>query len=80
MREKGLEDISQNPNEPLLDIGEEHLMPLPCLESADGNQPPIKPLSDEQRDKYECDLDGVTAVRIPKPATREVASTCITPN
>jgi Fe-S oxidoreductase len=34
-------------------------------------EPRIKPLSDEMKKKYESDLDGVTALKFPRPETEE---------
>ena len=34
-------------------------------------EPRIKPLSDELREKYESDLDGVSAFKYPRPETEE---------
>jgi Fe-S oxidoreductase len=64
-------DISRNPGEQLLDISAEDLMPLPFPDGRKDEQPPIKPLTEEQKKKYENSLDGVSVVAIPRPATRE---------
>jgi len=61
-----ISDISRNPSEQLLQIREEELMPLPC-----GSGKPLKTLTDEQKSQIECSWDGVTALRLPKPANKE---------
>ena len=43
-------------------------MPLPFDVGADDQ---IKPLTDEQRANIECSLDGVSALNLPKPASKE---------
>jgi len=62
-------DISKKRGEQLIDISAEDLMKLPHHEVDD--KPPIKPLTDEQKAAYESSLDGVLAVAIPKPKTKE---------
>jgi len=61
-----IKDISKNSPEQLLQIREEELMTLPC--SVEGS---IKTLTDEQRSQIECNLDGVTALRLPKPQNKD---------
>jgi len=66
-----LNDLGKNPDQQLVDLAAEDLMPLPfdCDPSTDG--PAIKPMTDEQRDKYECSLDGISVVNIPRPKNKE---------
>ncbi|MDI6815447.1 MAG: hypothetical protein QMC90_05160, partial [Dehalococcoidales bacterium] len=61
-----LSDISKNPDEPLLDIAAEDLIPLPYPCDKPVREPPVKPLTEEQKNTYECSLDGVSVVAIPK--------------
>jgi len=70
MKRTKIEDISKNPEEQLLSIEAEDLMPLPSNYDETDNKPPVKPLSQEQKEKYECSLDGVSAIRIPKPQVK----------
>ncbi|MFC2003276.1 (Fe-S)-binding protein [Chloroflexota bacterium] len=71
-KEIGLRDIGRNPEEQLLEITTEDLMALPCpCGKTDEEQPPIKPLTEEQKNTYECSLDGVSVVSIPKPKSKE---------
>lgn len=65
-----ISDIGHNP-EQLLDIAAEDLMELPFPDGQAEKSPPVKPLSDTQKETYECSLDGVSAVGIPKPKTKE---------
>jgi Fe-S oxidoreductase len=66
-----LNDISKNADQQMLDIPHADLMPLPfdCDSPSDG--PAVSPLSAEQRGRFECSLDGVVALRLPKPKSKE---------
>lgn len=66
-----LSDISKNPDEQLLDIKAEDLVPLPYPYDKPDNKVPIKPLTEEQKSTYECSLDGISVVGIPKPKSKE---------
>jgi len=70
-REVKLRDIGKGANEPLLTIAAEDLMPLPHPMDQPGTKPPIPPLSENQRKSYECALDGVSALTLPKPKNKE---------
>jgi Fe-S oxidoreductase len=72
MKRKKVEinDISQNP-EQLADIAAEDLMELPFPDGQAEKDPPVNPLTDAQKETYESSLDGVVAVGIPKPKTKE---------
>lgn len=65
-----IEDIGK-PSEQLVNIKPEDLMSLPYLQSSDSKSPPIKPLTEDQKKRYECSLDGVSAVGIPRLKSRE---------
>lgn len=66
-----ISDISRNPDEQLIYITPEDLVPLPYpYDKPDATQP-IKPLTEEQKDKYEASLDGILALAIPKPKSKE---------
>jgi len=64
-------DISKNREQPLVDIRAEDLLPLPFPDGRQDEQPPIKPLTEDQKKAYEHSLDGVSVVAIPRPATKE---------
>ena len=66
-----IKDVSQNPPEQLLTITTEGLMLLPYSSNELDSKPPIKPLTAEQKNRYECSLDGVSAIGIPKPKSKE---------
>ncbi|MFC1971421.1 (Fe-S)-binding protein [Chloroflexota bacterium] len=66
-----VKDISKNPARQLLNLAGGDLMPLPDLQDKLDAKPPIKPLSEEQNNTYECSLDGVSAVRLAKPQSTE---------
>lgn len=65
-----LEDISK-PAGQLVELNPHEFMKLPPPYDTIDGQPAIKPLSDEVRQKYECDLDGTLALKIPKPKNKE---------
>ena len=71
MKKTKIKDISQNPDEQLVNIVPEDLMPLPYPYDRPDSTPPIKPLTEEQKNRYECSLDGVSAIAIPKPKSKE---------
>ncbi|MFC1966019.1 (Fe-S)-binding protein [Chloroflexota bacterium] len=64
-------DISQNPPEQLLYLAAEELMPLPCGQGGLDGGPSVRPLTEEQKSKYECSLDGLSAVLLSKPQSKE---------
>jgi Fe-S oxidoreductase len=65
-----LSDISHNPKQ-MLEISAADLTALPFPDNQAEKDPPVKPLTDAQQKTYECSLDGVSAVAIPKPKTKE---------
>lgn len=65
-----LRDISRNPQQ-LAYISSKDLMPLPYPYNNGNGAVPVKLLTDEQRSKYECSLDGVSVIGIAKPKTKE---------
>ncbi|MFC2018114.1 (Fe-S)-binding protein [Chloroflexota bacterium] len=66
-----INDISKNPDQQLMDIQQKDLMALPfdCDSPCEGSA--IKPMSDAQRERYECSLDGISVVNIPKAKNKE---------
>ncbi len=66
-----VKDISKDPPEQLLHLMAEELMPLPCCQGELNDNPPIRPLTEEQRSKYECSLDGLSVVHLTKPQSKE---------
>ncbi|MFQ6122059.1 MAG: (Fe-S)-binding protein [Dehalococcoidales bacterium] len=66
-----ISDISKNPDEQLLEIMSKDLMPLPYPCDRLDKELPVKPLTEEQKDRYECSLDGVSAIVLPKPKSKE---------
>ena len=66
-----VKDISRNPPEQLVHLEAEDLMPLPCCQGELDDNPSIRPLTKEQMSKYECSLDGLSAIQIPKPQSKE---------
>ena len=71
MKRTRLSDISQNQDEQLLDITAEDLVPLPYPYDKPDEKTPVCSLTREQQDRYECSLDGVVAVGISKPKSKE---------
>jgi Fe-S oxidoreductase len=62
-------DISK-PSEQLGNTTPKDLMPLPYPYTEDDARP-IKPLTDDQRARYECSLDGISAVGMLKLGSKE---------
>ncbi len=61
-------DISKHRGEQLAHISAETLMPLPFGVGAEDE---IDAMTENQRAKYECSLDGISALNLPKPETKE---------
>jgi Fe-S oxidoreductase len=55
----------------LVELDSSNFLPLPPPYDTIDIQPKIQKLSDEIKQKYESDLDGVTAVKFPRPETEE---------
>jgi Fe-S oxidoreductase len=55
----------------LVKLDPSKFLPLPPPYDKLDSQPGIKPLSEEGQRKFECDLDGVVAVKFPRPETEE---------
>ena len=53
----------------LVELDPSHFAPLPPPFDKLESEPRIRPLTNEQMDRYECGLDGVSAVMIPKPGS-----------
>jgi len=70
-REIKPDDISRNTHRQLVEISAEDLMPLPFMDGRKEEDPPIKPLTEEQKNAYENSLDGISVVNIPRPQTIE---------
>ena len=69
MKKIRIKDIARQ-EEQLAEIRPEDLVPLPAPYDGPG-EPFIGSLSADQEERYESSLDGVVAVGIPKPATKE---------
>ena len=61
-----LQDISLRTDEPLVTITADDLMPLPPPLDQQEEKAPYPPLSENQKKSYECSLDGVSALALPK--------------
>ncbi|MFC2002455.1 (Fe-S)-binding protein [Chloroflexota bacterium] len=66
-----VKDIGLNPPGQLLHLAAEELMTLPNLQDELKASPPVRPLTEEQKVKYECSLDGVSAVHLTRPQSKE---------
>jgi Fe-S oxidoreductase len=64
-----VEDISK-PSEQLVTLDPEEFMPLPYPYNEDGTRP-MKLLTDDQRSRYECSLDGIAAATMLKLQSKE---------
>lgn len=60
-----IRDISAKTTAPLLDISATDIMPLPGVEHI-----AISQLAEEKKEAYECSLDGVSAICIPRPKNK----------
>ena len=67
MKKIRIEDMARQ-EEQLTEIRSEDLIPLPPPYD---REPSIGQLSAQQKERYESSLDGVVAVGIPRPATKE---------
>ena len=79
MKKKRLKigDISKQ-SEQLVEIIPQDLMPLPPPYDRPDLKPPIKELTEEQRQRYDTSLDGVSAIGIPKLKTEREEEELIT--
>jgi Fe-S oxidoreductase len=66
-----LQDISRRTEEPLVTVTAEDLMRLPPPLDRVEERAPYSPLSEEQKKRVECALDGVSALSLPKPKNKE---------
>jgi len=66
-----LTDISKNGDSQLSDIDVAALMPLPPPYDKIDDLPPIRPLTDDQRERLESNLDGIVALALPRPKNKE---------
>ena len=66
-----MQDVSHRDEEPLVTIRAEDLMPLPPPLDSVETKPPYAPLSEEQKKKFEHGLDGVSALSLPKPGSKQ---------
>jgi ferredoxin len=66
-----LQDISIRTDDPLITVTANDLMPLPSPLDQKEKKAPYPPLSEDQKKNYECSLDGVSALALPKPKSKE---------
>lgn len=71
MKRTKIRHIGQNPPEQLLTITDEDLVRFPGSCNKPDSESVVKPLTEEQKSRYECSLDGVSALSLPKPKTKE---------
>jgi len=62
-----IKDISKNPGSLINPVCREDLVPLPPPYDKIDEQPVWKQISDEQKERIECNLDGIAALSLPKP-------------
>ena len=65
------EDIGKNLDRQMVQLKPETFLPLPAPYDTMDLEPGIKPMSEAQQEKFECGLDGVSAIMLPKPQTEE---------
>ncbi len=66
-----LKDVSSRANEPLVTVTADDLMPLPSPLDKQGKKAPYAPMSEDQKKSFESSLDGVSALSLPKPKSKE---------
>ena len=66
-----LQDISVRTDDPLITVTANHLMPLPPPLDQQEKEAPYPPLTENQKKSFECSLDGVSALALPKPKSKE---------
>ncbi len=69
-RPTGLRDIGRAQGQ-LVRLDPERFMPLPYPYDGPNGLSSIKPLTESAQQNLECDLDGTTAIQIPRPKTRQ---------
>jgi Fe-S oxidoreductase len=67
---KKIEDINRA-NDPLVEIESTDLMRLPNISDISIQEPPLKRLTEEQKQQYEGSLDGFVAIGLPRPKTKQ---------
>jgi Fe-S oxidoreductase len=67
---KKIEDINRA-DDPLVEIESTDLMSLPNILDKSIQEPPLKRLTEEQKQQYECSLDGFVAIGLPRPKSRQ---------
>jgi Fe-S oxidoreductase len=67
---KKIEDINRA-DDPLVEIASTDLMPLPNISDNSIQEPPLKRLTEEQKQQYECSLDGFVAIGLPRPKSKQ---------
>ncbi len=65
-----ISDISQSGDTTLIKLNREKIMPLPQIQE-DSDKALIKPLTDRQKETYESSFDGVSAIAISRPKSKE---------
>jgi Fe-S oxidoreductase len=65
-----LKDFSHKPGQ-LVRLDQSRFLPLPPPYDKLETEPPLKPLSEERQQQLECDLDGFSAFKFPRPETDE---------
>jgi len=66
-----LQDVSLRTEDPLVTVTADDLMPLPPPLNKQEKRAPYSPLSEDQKKRYESSLDGVSALSLPKPKSKE---------
>ena len=67
---KKIEDINRA-DDPLVKIESTDLMSLPNILDKSIQEPPLKRLTEEQKQQYECSLDGFVAIGLPRPKGKQ---------
>ena len=65
-----VEDINRA-DDPLVEIESTDLMRLPNVSDNSIQEPPLKRLTEEQKQQFECSLDGFVAIGLPRPKSKQ---------
>jgi Fe-S oxidoreductase len=65
-----VEDINRS-DDPLVEIESTDLMRLPTVSDDSIQEPPLKRLTEEQKQRYECSLDGFVAIGLLRPKSKQ---------
>ncbi|MHC5007029.1 MAG: (Fe-S)-binding protein, partial [Planctomycetota bacterium] len=72
-----VEDIGKHPDEPLSEVRLEDLVPLPPPYDKFDEEAEWKEITEKTREGLVCNLDGVVASPLPRPANEAEEKECV---